>query len=581
MPATLERPPLCKWLRRIFGFTPRRARISAAPDPRLFERARPRPVSLAPDPRLFEHARPRPVSLALPVRVAEVEHSVRPVQIKPAAQLAPAAIKGNRFGRGAPPQLQALYARLIDPQLAARTYESVRLPHPLYPFQRAGVAFLLKQRSALLADDMGLGKTVQAITAARVLFERGELARMLVVAPKSVLTNWRRHFAVWSPNLDAAVLSGPPYARGELWDSIVGGVLPVGIVTYDTLARDCRDPRIRMCEFDLIVADEIQRIKNPRAKRTQAMRSLRAKRRWGLSGTPLENNVAEYAAVLRFLDPTLKDHPDRDRGRRSRRSAEQRSRDRGQWKSSVRRSAREMQLRRKKEDVLHDLPSLVSNLEYIDLTEQQRQAYEQAERRGISTLRGQSRRIVSVLQLIHELKQICNGVDGSSAKREWLQDYIAIAASRRDKVLVYSQYTKVLPPAVKQMFKYQYSGELSDAQRERVLDQFRSDPREHALLMSVRAGGLGINLQAANRVVHFDSWWNPAIQAQATARAHRLGQEKTVFEVTLVCKDTIEERIQKLLEEKRQLFEDVIENQNGKDFSSGLTEEELYSLFDL
>jgi len=565
MAATPERPRRPRrWLRRIFGFALRRARVRAMPDPGLFERDQPRPVGLAP-----------------PVEVVGVKHCGRPARIEPAAPLAPAAITGNRFGPRSSARPPALYARLVDPLLTACSYESVRLPHPLYPFQRAGVAFLLQRRGALLADDMGLGKTVQAITAASVLFERGELARMLVVAPKAVLPNWRRHFAVWSPNLTVAVLSGPPYERAELWGRIVRGAFQVGIVTYDTLARDSQDPRIQGCAFDLIVADEIQRIKNPGAKRTQAMRSLRAERRWGLSGTPLENSVAEYAAVLRFLDPKLKDYSEPGRGQRARRSAQQRARERQQHKGSVQRSARGMMLRRKKEEVLHDLPSLVSHVEYIDLSPQQRKIYTRAERDGVSTLRDRPRRMVHVLELIHELKRICNGVGDSSAKQEWLQDYIDIAASNDDKVLVYSQYTKVLPPAVKRMFKYQYSGELSGAQRERVLDQFRSDPREHALLMSVRAGGLGINLQAANRVVHFDSWWNPAVQAQATARAHRLGQQKTVFETTLVCKDTIEERIQELLAEKRQLFDDVIESQDANGRAGGLTAQQLYGLFDL
>ena len=461
---------------------------------------------------------------------------------------------------------------LTDPDLIERSFGPLVFPHPLYHFQRDGVDFLLKTKpGVLLADDMGLGKTVQAIVALRFLFYRGDITRALIVAPKSVIKSWERHFREWSPEITVVSLTGPPYERRDLWHGLAARKFQVGVVSYDTVRRDNDDSLVEIPPFDVMVADEVQRIKNPRTKRARAMQNIESTWRWGLSGTPLENDVGEFGAVLRFLDPNVPEIglAARGQGRAS------------EVKQYAKGYARPMMLRRRKEEVLTELPELVSRIEYIGITDRQRSVYDRAERDGISELRSKPRSITNVLQLINELKQICNGVDGSSAKREWLEDYLSIASEEGDKVLVFSQYTSKLPRDVQRLFSLRYAGDLSESQRERVLEEFSSDPRRRALLMSVRAGGLGINLQAANRVVHFDSWWNPAIQAQATARAHRIGQRKTVFETTLVSTETIEERIQQLLDEKRGLFSRVVDDLSTKGVAKLLTQDELYGLFGL
>ena len=498
---------------------------------------------------------------------------------------------------GRAPNLRELKRVLTDPDLIERSFGPLVFPHPLYHFQRDGVDFLLKTRpGALLADDMGLGKTVQAIVALRLLFYRGDIKRVLIVAPKSVIKSWERHFREWSPELAVAPLTGPPYERRDLWRGLAAREFQVGVVSYDTVRRDSDDRRMEISVFDVVVADEVQRIKNSGTKRARAMRDIESMRRWGLSGTPLENDIGEFGAVLRFLDPSVPEIglTARGQGRASEvkqyaleiaelevvggltSTFEQRDRS-----MDAKGYARPMMLRRRKEEVLTELPELVSRIEYIGLTDRQRSVYDRAERGGISELRSKPRNITNVLQLINELKQICNGVDGSSAKREWLEDYLSIASEEDDKVLVFSQYTSKLPRDVQRLFKLRYAGDLSESQRERVLDEFSSNPQNRSLLMSVRAGGLGINLQAANRVVHFDSWWNPAVQAQATARAHRIGQRKTVFETTLVSTDTIEERIQQLLDQKRGLFRRVVDDLSTKGVAKLLTQDELYGLFGL
>ena len=480
-----------------------------------------------------------------------------------------------------PPDLQLLVPFLINHQLIARSYGPLVLPHPLYPFQRDGIDFLIKRKpGALLADDMGLGKTVQAIIALRMLFYNEEIERALVVAPKSVLTSWMYHFREWAPTLNVANAQGSVNERRRVWREFSIGKIDVCLVSYDTLRRDFASVDRLAPEIGVLVADEVQQIKNPSTQRTQALRNLSARRRWGMSGTPLENSVDEFAAVLHFLDRGAPDALNVRRSRRGRRRSEDIAKERGLHAARVKSTAGRMMLRRRKRQVLHQLPSLVSNAQYIALTEMQRQAYELAESSGVDHLRGQPRDITNILTLIHTLKRICNGVDGYSAKLEWLIEYIETASSRGEKVLVFSQYTRTLPEEVKAYFPLKYDGSLSGARRDAVVDAFTRDREATALLVSTRAGGLGLNLQAANHVVHFDSWWNPAVQQQATARAHRLGQTRTVFESTLVSTGTIEERIQTLLTQKQRLFDRVVDELSVEGVARQLTVDELYNLFE-
>ena len=534
-----------------------------------------------------------------------VPTAFRSAQVDPAAVQFEARIEGVRFNQRAPrvcdlvarlrargdasddtarSDLRALLPWLLNHELETRSYDGVALPHPLYPFQREGIRFLLDtEPGALLADDMGLGKTVQAIVALRVLLARGRLERALIVAPKSVAISWQRHLAEWSPELRPILLVGTPGERREHWQRLAATPQAVGVVTYDTLAMDTTQHRVAVPEIDVLIADEVQRIKNRNTQRHEAIRGLRSERRWGLSGTPLENKLDDFRTILGFLDPdALPDisvratRSQRTRNAHHRTQVELREGD-GELKALAKRMVR----RNRKADVLHELPELVSHVEYVELTDEQRRAYARAEHDGVSSLRSHRRDFVRVRNLIEELKQVCNGVDASSAKCDWLEDYLAVAADAGDKVLVYSQYTNVLPERLKALIPLRYAGDMSDREREATLQQFSDDPREVALLMSVRAGALGLNLQVANRVVHFDSWWNPAIGMQATARAHRIGQAKTVFETTLVSTETVEERIQLLLDAKRELFAEVVDSLSINEVARGFSRDELYDLFDL
>ena len=450
------------------------------------------------------------------------------------------------------------------PVIGGEMTDSPSFPHAIYEFQKRGVAWLLNHDGALLADDMGLGKTVQAIVAMRYIFQNQGDMHALVVCPKSVLSSWAHHFREWAPEIKAVIIAGTPENRMSNWALLKRGQAHVGIITYASLRNDFLTAQ--NSKYDVIVLDEVQNIKNARTQQTQAVRMMESKVRWGLSGTPLENSVDDLIQILDTLDPEVfpfNSVPN--------------------W--MVKSATARMMIRRRKGEVLKDLPPIHSSIEYLQLTNEQRRTYDMAEREGVAQLRdGTLTAGPGVLALITRLKQICNGVNGHSAKLDWLTDYLSILESEGDKALVFSQYVATLSTLESRLARFQpliYTGAMAGRARDRAVDAFQRNPAHTAMLLSVRAGGTGLTLTAASRVIHFDSWWNPAVMAQATARAHRIGQKKPVFVTTLVTEDTIEERIQKLLERKRALFKTMVDDLSTTGLSGMLTERELYSLFNV
>ena len=246
-------------------------------------------------------------------------------------------------------------------------------------------------------------------------------------------------------------------------------------------------------------------------------------------------------------------------------------------------------LRRRKADVLDDLPAKNCDEIWLELSSAQREAYDKAEREGVVSLneKGDLVTVQHVLALITKLKQICNyePVTKESCKLEYLIGQLENIAEENAKVLIFSQYPektlKSIEPELKQFSPLVYHGTLSDSQRDKIVDDFQNKEECKALLMSVKAGGLGLTLTRANYVFHFDLWWNPAIAVQAEDRAHRIGQKKTVYVTSLFTLNTIEQRIQNLLKRKRELFASVIDDLSDTNLSKALTEDELFSLFNL
>jgi SNF2 family DNA or RNA helicase len=442
--------------------------------------------------------------------------------------------------------------------------KQVHLPFQPYPYQMEGIAFLMPRHAALLADEMGLGKTMQTILSLRLLFHAGLIERALLVCPKPLVHNWCRELRVWAEDVPFEVIGGDTDARRANW--LVSNC-PLKIVNYELLTRDAPYLAEEAARFDVVVLDEAQRIKNRESKTAQVVRSIRRQRSWALTGTPIENKPEDLVNLFAFVDAERipADTPAK----------------------RLPQLTGDCILRRTKEDVLTDLPPKTVHDSYIELTPAQREAYEMAEKEGIVHLNalGETISVQHVFELVMRLKQICNfdPRTGQSAKLEQLQADLAEVADSGRKAIVFSQWVEpleFLAQALAAIGPLQFHGKVPTGARQAVLERFKDDPTKHVILMSYGTGSVGLNLQFTNYVFLFDRWWNPAIEDQAINRAHRIGQREPVFVTRFISQQTIEERIAEVLERKRQLFNELIE-QNGSPPSLGLTQEEIFGLFDL
>ena len=441
----------------------------------------------------------------------------------------------------------------------------------LMPFQRDGVHTLLESQRLLLADDMGLGKTLQAIAAVRILRTQGRSQSCLVVAPAGVLDQWRREIAKWAPELSAIIIRGSAADRSWQWQAR----RDITLVSYETLRADAGGgprPPVYGKTWDVVVADEAQRIKN-RNDTSEALKGLPRARSWALTGTPIENHEEELASILEFVDhngggPPRRYYPG----------------------PALLNRHRELQLRRRKGDVLADLPEKQVTKLPIPLKSRQQKSYDTAEQEGIVYLKslGNEVRIAHVLELITRLKQICNAdpKTGESGKLEDIRERIEQLTAQGHKALVFSQYTNEVS-GVAMAANYlrgfnplSITGDMPQEDRTAVIDRFKARPEHQALLLSLRAGGLGLNLQEASYVFHLDRWWNPALERQAEDRSHRMGQTVKVNVIKYSCTGTIEERIDAILESKQELFDQLIDDVS-LDLSARLNRAELLGLFGL
>jgi SNF2 family DNA or RNA helicase len=440
----------------------------------------------------------------------------------------------------------------------------VRLPFAPYPYQLDGIAFLMPRHSALLADEMGLGKTMQTILSLRLLFQAALIRRALLVCPKPLVHNWARELRMWAEDLPFEIIGGDTQARRAGWRV---SNCPLKLVNYELLTRDAALVAEESVRFDVVVLDEAQRIKNRESKTAQVVRSLNRERSWALTGTPVENRAEDLINIFAFVDA-----------------------DRIPPETPAKQLPAltgDCILRRTTDEVLTDLPPKVVRDAYLELTPGQRESYELAETDGVIRLNtlGDTITVQHVFELVMRLKQICNfdPVTGESAKLEQMQADLAEVADSGRKAIVFSQWVEpleTLARALRSLGPLLYHGRVPAWQRQAVLGQFRSDRRKHVLLMSYGTGGVGLNLQFANYVFLFDRWWNPAVEDQAIKRAHRIGQRERVFVTRFIIQDTIEGRIAAILERKRQMFNDLLE-QNEPPAPLGLTQEEIFGLFDI
>jgi SNF2 family DNA or RNA helicase len=393
--------------------------------------------------------------------------------------------------------------------------------------------------------------------------------KCLVICPKSVLTDWSSKFEEWAPELRITKTQGAASARRGLW----ARKSQVFLVTYDTLKEDVlniEDKSVQL-SFDLVILDEVQRIKNKSTQTFRAVNKVGGRIRWGLSGTPLENRVEDLTTIFSYLKPGLF-----------------RAYEVGN-PHYVKSAITPFTLRRTKTAVLKDLPSKTHDKVLLELGARQRAVYNLAEQTGVIALKekGKTVTVTHVMALVSKLKQICNldTTSGESCKLEYVEDVLQNLDETGEKMVIFSQYPektlRLIKPRLQRFKPLIYQGSLTSKQREAVLKRFNEDEDMRVLLISLKAGGLGLTLTVANYVVHFDSWWNPATMSQAEDRTHRIGQTKNVFVASLITQGTVEERIQRILEEKRELFNEVVGEISDEGLTRLLNEKELFGLFGL
>ncbi len=459
-----------------------------------------------------------------------------------------------------------LFYLLQPPLQTMLAGQELIMPFEPFPYQYEGIAWLFSQKTALLADEMGLGKTMQAITAIRLLLRGGQVRRVLLVCPKPLIPNWQREFKAWAEELSPTVVEGDSTRRRMIWQMPTAVLL----VNYELLVRDWADMLDdEKPKFDLVVLDEAQRIKNRDSCTSETARSVPRKRSWALTGTPIENRPEEMHTLFEYMTVIPKGGtPDL---------------------RQMQRLSRDYVLRRTKDLVMKDLPPRIDREEYLELTPAQKSAYSDAEQNGIVHLNelGDQISVQHVFELVLRLKQITNfdPLTGDSVKFERLAADMEEISASGGKAILFSQWTKTIDwlkarlPA--ECGTLVYHGGVPHKQREPILKQFKEDPNAHLLLMSYGTGAVGLNLQFAGYVFLYDRWWNPAVEDQAINRAHRIGVKNAVIVTKFICKDTIEERIDKVLHEKRELFRAVLGDGTNSNASLSLSASEIFGLFDL
>jgi superfamily II DNA or RNA helicase len=459
------------------------------------------------------------------------------------------------------------WTRLVGGQGAAPTPIPLGpLEDVLRPYQKQGVYWLkllsVNGLAGILADEMGLGKTAQAIA-----FLRSVQGRSLVVCPASLVFNWQREVARFAPELRVAAIVGADRHEREPDANLL-------ITSYPLLRRDAE--RYRDQEFAAVILDEAQHIKNPDTQNAQAAFALRARHRFALTGTPIENSVRDLWSLMHFLMPGYLGSREDFRDRYEREISSDPT---GPAQKRLQRRLRPFVLRRLKRSVIAELPEKIEEVAYCELNGVQKRLYAellQAARKQSEELAGaghQGRARMLVLTALLRLRQVCcdPALLGQEPKTpaevapkvELLEELLAEAIDGGHRVLVFSQFVTMLRILQERLRASDVACCYLDGQtkdRAAQVDRFQAGDTP-VFLISLKAGGTGLNLTAADTVIHFDPWWNPAVEAQATDRAHRIGQEKVVTSYKLIARGTVEEKILALQTRKRAMLDASLESE--------------------
>ena len=477
------------------------------------------------------------------------------------------------------PWLAETLKGLRTPEGLARIDAGAVLKATLRPYQQVGVRWLYLLAKlglgACLADDMGLGKTIQVLSLLLILKRQtaGQPRPSLLVAPASLLANWAAEIERFAPGLKALIAHPSALPAAELKNPALARLSGVDLVitSYGSLLRM---PWIAESSWHLVVLDEAQAIKNPDAKQTRAVKGLKAHARFALTGTPIENRLGDLWSIFDFVNPGLlgsaKEFTNFVKGLANRPHNPY---------GPLRELVRPYILRRLKTDkaVITDLPDKTEVKAYCQLSRKQAALYEQSVKELAQQLQRTEgiQRKGLVLSFLMRFKQICNhpsqwlgdGVWDEDDSGKWarLRDIAEVIAAKQEKMLVFTQFREVIAPLAAFLGSVfgrpglVLHGETEVKQRKEIVRRFQEDEAVGFFVLSLKAGGAGLNLTAASHVVHFDRWWNPAVENQATDRAFRIGQTKNVLVHKFLCRGTVEDKIDQLIESKRHLSTDLLE----------------------
>jgi superfamily II DNA or RNA helicase len=488
-------------------------------------------------------------------------------------------------------QLEEKYERLKDNHSIKEVPAPAHLREVLRPYQESGFQWLNYLREVqwggILADDMGLGKTIQALSFIHHLKEENGSLKALVVCPTTLMFNWQNEIKKFTPNLTFSVHHGGSRSKDNLADPAIDVI----ITTYGTLRSDIK--QFVDVSFDYVILDESQAIKNPGSKVTKAAGLLKAKNRLCLSGTPLQNNTFDIFAQMNFLNPGMLGSVEFFKQEFSvpiDKFGEK------EQKDHLRKLLYPFILRRTKEQVAKDLPEKQEMVLFCEMGDEQRKIYDAYRNDyrdkilGVVENQGIQKSQLTILQGLMKLRQICDSpaivkeeerFPNVSVKLEEIGREITENISNH-KALIFSQFLGMLA-LIKEKMKelgvdYEYfDGSSTVAEREKAIHRFQNEENCRVFLISLKAGGVGLNLTAADYVYIVDPWWNPAVEQQAIDRTHRIGQTKNIFAYRMICTDTVEDKILKLQERKRNLAKDLITDDEG--FVKTLTKEDVEYLF--
>lgn len=487
-------------------------------------------------------------------------------------------------------QLEDKFEKIKERYAIREVLPPAHLRHTLRPYQTTGFQWLNYLHEVhwggILADDMGLGKTVQALAFLHYLKQEVECFKALVVCPTSLLFNWENEIKKFTPGLTFFIHHGAT-RNGTQLKSVDVDII---ITTYGTLRSDIK--KFTEIPFSYVILDESQAIKNPTSKISKAVNLLAAEDKLCLSGTPLQNNTFDIYAQMNFLNPGLLGSMDWFKQQFAvpiDKFGEQ------EQKEHLRKILFPFILRRTKEQVARDLPEKTEQVLYCEMGKQQRKIYDAYRNDvrdkilGLIEQQGVKHSQLSILQGLMKLRQICDSPSilkgeeypNHSVKIDELGQELEDNLSNH-KALIFSQFLGMLALIKAKLeelgIQYEYfDGSTSVGNREKAIRDFQNNEACRVFLISLKAGGVGLNLTAADYVYIVDPWWNPAVEQQAIDRTHRIGQTKNIFAYRMICRDTVEDKILALQEKKRALAHDLISDENG--FVKNLTKEDIEYLF--